>query len=138
MTAYKYKALTPDGTSVSGVIEAYDEFEAVAKIKEQYNIVLKVEEISQRKKFNVDLNEPLWISDKVLSLTASQFAILLRTGLPSARTVEVIAQQTSDKLMKRILTETAEDVSAGYSLAQSLESRGKKIPATFIETVRAG
>lgn len=119
-------------------MEAYDEFEAVARIKESCLVVLKVEPVPERKRERIDLNEPLWVSDKVLSLTASQFAILLRAGMPMSRTVEVIAQQITDRLMKRILTETAKDVSAGYSLSHSLETRGKKIPLTFIETVRAG
>lgn len=138
MTAYKYKALSRDGSKVSGVVEAYDEFEAVAKIKAECSVVLKIVPVQEKRRERIDLNEPLWVSDKVLSLTASQFAILLKAGMPAARTVEVIAQQTTDKLMKRILTEVAKDVAAGYSLSQSLETRGKKIPLTFIETVRAG
>lgn len=138
MTAYKYKALSRDGSKVSGVVEAYDEFEAVAKIKAECSVVLKIVPVQEKRRERIDLNEPLWVSDKVLSLTASQFAILLKAGMPAARTVEIIAQQTTDKLMKRILTEVAKDVAAGYSLSQSLESRGKKIPLTFIETVRAG
>ncbi len=138
MTAYKYKALSPDGGKVSGVVEAYNEFEAVAQIKAECPVVLKITPVTEKRRERVDLNEPLWVSDKVLSLTASQFAILLRAGIPAARTVEIIAQQTSDRLMRRILSQAARDVAAGYSLSQSLESRGKKIPPTFIETVRAG
>ena len=138
MNTYKYKALSKDGEQVRGVIEAYDEFEAVAAIKTQCSIVLKIEPVKARKREPINLNEPLWVSDKTLSLVSSQFAILLRSGLPAARTVEVVAQQTTDKLMKRILGQVAEDVAAGYPLSQSLESRGKKIPLTFIETVRAG
>ena len=138
MNAYKYKALSRDGEKVSGVVKAYDEFEAVARIKQECSVVLKVEQVTESKRERIDLNEPLWVSDKVLSMTASQFAILLRAGLPTARTVEVIAEQTTDRLMKRILRAVAEDVTAGYPLSQSLESRGKKIPLTFIETVRAG
>lgn len=139
MNTYKYKA-TPigGGKSVSGVIEAYSEYEAVAQIKSQSLVVDKITELTEKQGTHIDLNEPLWVSDKVLSLTASQFAIMLRAGLPMGRVVRLIAEQTSDKLMKRILTACAEDVSAGYSLAQSLEKNGKKIPATFIETVRAG
>ncbi len=138
MTVYKYKALSHDGGKVSGVVEAYNEFEAVAQIKAECSVVLKIAPVAEKRRERVDLNEPLWVSDKVLSLTASQFAILLRSGIPAARTVKIIAQQTSDRLMKRILNQTARDVAAGYSLSQSLESRGKKIPLTFIETVRAG
>lgn len=137
MQAYKYKALSPDGVKVSGVVEAFDEFEAVAKIKAECSIVLKIEPVKVKRE-RIDLNEPLWVSEKVLSMTASQFAILLRAGLPTVRTVEVIAGQTSDRLMKKILLQVADDVSAGYSLAQSFETRGKKIPIAFIETVRAG
>lgn len=138
MTVYKYKALSKDGSKVSGVVEAYDEFEAVAMIKAECSVVLKIDAVPEKHRQRVDLAEPLWVSDKVLSLTASQFAILLKAGMPAARTVEIIAQQTTDRLMKRILTEVAKDVAAGYSLSQSLETRGKKIPLAFIETVRAG
>lgn len=138
MNAYRYKAQSPDGKVVRGVVEAYDEYEAVAQIKRECPIVLSIKEVQQTERKSFDLNEPLWVSEKVLSLVASQFAILLRAGLPIAKTVSVIAQQTTDKLMKKILTEVAQDVNEGYPLSRSLESRGKKIPLTFIETVRAG
>ena len=138
MNTYRYKAQSGSGETVHGVIKAYDEFEAVARIKQENPIVLEINEVPESKRERIDINEPLWVSAKTLSLTASQFSILLRSGLPIARTVEVIAKQTTDKLMKRILTQVAEDVAAGYSLSQSLETRGKKIPLTFIETVRAG
>lgn len=139
MNTYKYKA-TPvgGGKSVTGVIEAYSEYEAVAQIKAQSLVVDKITELTEKQGAHIDLNEPLWVSDKVLSLTASQFAIMLRAGLPMGRIVQLIAEQTSDKLMKKILTACADDVAAGYSLAQSLEKNGKKIPVAFIETVRAG
>lgn len=138
MTTYKYTALSRSGGKVSGVVEAFNEFEAVAQIKNECSVVLKIAPVAEKHRERIDLNEPLWVSDKVLSLTASQFAILLRAGIPAARTVEIIAQQTSDRLMKKILNQVAKDVAAGYSLSQSLESRGKKVPLTFIETVRAG
>lgn len=137
MTAFKYKAISKDGAPVTGVIEAYDEFEAVAKIKEDCPIITKIEPVPQKRE-RIDLNEPLWVSEKVLTMVSSQFSILLRAGLPMVRVVELIAEQTDDRLMKKILRQVAEDVAAGYGLAQSFETRGKKIPTAFIETVRAG
>ena len=138
MTSFKYRARTAEGTAVNGVIEAYDEFEAVDQLRSTYAIVEKLDAMKEKKKVNIDINEPLWVTDKVLSLTASQFSIMLKAGLPMSRVVQLIADQTSDKLMKRILNACAADVAAGYSLARSLEKNGKKIPAVFIETVRAG
>lgn len=138
MTTYKYRARTADGTPVSGVVEAYSEFDAVEQIKRNCPVVEKVTAVKTSDRPHVDINEPLWVADKVLALTASQFAIMLRAGIQIGRVVELIAGQTTDKLMKRILNNCAEDVNAGYSLAASLERHGKKIPAAFIETVRAG
>lgn len=138
MKAYRYKALSRSGEKVSGFVEAVDEFEAVSKIKESANVILEIAEVKKGRGANINLNDPLWVSEKVLALTASQFAILLKAGLPIARTVEIIAHQSTDNLMKRILLEVKEDLLAGYGLAQSLDTRGKKIPQLFIETVRAG
>lgn len=137
MTTYRYKARDREGQVVHGVIEAYNEFEAVDHIKRTCPIVEKIEPVKGRR-IAIDLNEPLWVEDKSLSLVASQFSIMLKAGLPMSRVVALIAEQTNDKLMKRILNACADDVAAGYSLAQSLEKNGKKIPVTFIETVRAG
>ncbi len=138
MTTYKYRARTADGSLVNGVVEAASEFDAVDIIKRTCPIVEKVTAVRSSEKTHIDLNEPLWVSDKILSLTASQFQILLQAGIQMGRVVELIANQTTDRLMKRILTACAEDVNAGYSLAASLDRHGKKIPAAFIETVRAG
>ena len=54
------------------------------------------------------------------------------------RCVEMVASQTRNKYTRRMLEKVAEEVGAGYSLAQSFESNAPYLPATFIETVRAG
>jgi len=137
MTTFKYKAITKNGTEVTGVMEAYDEFEAIHKIKETYEIVTKISPVMMVLEHK-DLLPPLSVKEKSLALVCSQFSIILSAGLPMVRTVELIAEQTTDKQLKKILVQTAADVAAGYSLAQSLENKGRILPVTFIETVRAG
>lgn len=137
MTTFKYKAISNSGAQVTGVVEAYDEFEAINKIKETCRIVTKISPVSALLE-SKDLLPPLSVSHKSLALMCSQFSIILSAGLPMLRTVELIAGQTSDRSLKKILVQTAQDVAAGYSLAQSLENKGKILPVTFIETVRAG
>lgn len=138
MKTFKYKAKASDGSTVTGVIEAYDEFEAVDEIRRTCPIVEFVKPLKEERRINIDLNEPLWVSAKTLSLTANQFYIMLKSGLSMTRVIEIVAEQCDDKLMKRILKACAADVASGYSLANSLEKNGKKIPAVFIETIRAG
>ena len=79
------------------------------------------------------------INMKAFTVMCSQFAIILRAGIPIARTVHLIADKTTDKVLKRILTQVAEDVEAGRSISASFEERGGKLlPPTFVDTIRAG
>ena len=121
MTTYKYRAQAEDGKSYTGVVEAYDEYAAIEKLRRTYPIIEQLAPVKEKSGTSLRFNEPLWVSDRTLSVVASQFAIMLRAGLPMHRVVELIAAQTGDRLMKRILLACAADVAAGYSLARSLE-----------------
>ena len=138
MPTYRYKAISRDGAAISGVIDAYDEFVAIDTLKESGSIITKISEV---KKLNdgKELFTPVKVTDKTLAMVCSQFSIILTAGLPIVHAVELIAAQTSDKAMQKILKEVASDVAAGHSLAQSFDNKGgKQLPATFIETIRAG
>ena len=137
MTSFKYKAISHSGAQIEGVIEAFDRVEAVNLIKETCSIVLSVQEVRGLTKETKNLFAR--VSEKSLSLICRQFAIILAAGLPLVKTVELVADQVSDKLMKKILGQVAGDIASGRSLAASFETRGqKKLPTTFIETIRAG
>ncbi len=138
MTTYRYKGQTADGGKVSGIIRAYDEFEAVSKLRDTCAFVTKLEEVREH-------GESIWnrplstrIKDKELALICSQFSIILATGLPVVRCVEMVASQSRSKHIRRGLEKVAEEIGAGYSMAQSFENCLPGLPRTFIETVRAG
>jgi len=137
LQTYKYKAISKDGAAVSGVVQAFDEYTAVTKIKETCTVVTKISEVQGKTRERRELTLG-GFSEKSLAVMCSQFSIILGAGLPIVRAVELIAEQTADKELKRILTETAEDVGAGFGLAQSLQNKGRNLPPTFIETVRSG
>lgn len=139
MPTFRYKALSPDGANITGVIDAYDRFEAVAQIKQDCPIVISVEQVARLPHTGIDIWDSQRISEKQLALVSSQFAIILRTGISVVRATELICDQVADKRLRKLLQETAKDVASGYSLAASLENKGGKLlPPTFIETVRAG
>ena len=135
MTTFKYEAQSSSGAKMTGVIEAYDRLDAIAKIREQGGVVTKISET--KKKEGGSFLGPKKISEKELSLVCSQFGIILSSGLPLVRTVELVANQTENKDLRLLLTEVAHDVAAGHSLSDSFQDRGTTLPVTFIETVRA-
>lgn len=79
------------------------------------------------------------IDMKAFTVMCSQFAIILKAGIPVARTVHLIADKTTDKVLRRILKQVADDVEAGRTVSAAFEERGGKLlPPTFIDTIRAG
>ena len=47
MATYKYTAISKDGVKVSGVVEGFNEFDAVDRIKQDCDIVLKLTEVAE-------------------------------------------------------------------------------------------
>lgn len=139
MANYKYTAISKDGQKVTGVMEGYSELDAVDRIKQTCNVVLSVKELKEKQGLlNMELGKPK-LDAKAFTVMCSQFAIIINAGIPIARAVQLIAEKTTDKHLKKILTQVAEDVESGRSLASSFEERGSKLfPQTFIETIRAG
>ena len=142
MPTYKYSVQSRDGRRVSGVIDAFNEMDAVTKLKANYPIVLQIAEEKPAGKMAKFMTMDLGgnkLDDKAFTLMCSQFAVILKAGIPIRRTVELIADKMTDKTLKRILQEVAKDVEAGRSLSSSFEERGRKLfPVTFLETIRAG
>ena len=137
MTTYKYKGISADGAKVSGVIKAYDEFEAVSQLRETCSVVTKIEAVPEQAGGSVRLGARR-IKEQELAILCSQFAIILTSGLPIVRCVEMVAAQARTREVQQVLHHVAEDVSGGYSLAQSFSNAGTAFPVTFIETIRAG
>jgi len=136
---YQYNAITPDGIKTRGVVQAADEFSAVEKIKATCPIVTKITPVSA-KSGNIlqkDIGGKT-IDAKALSVMCSQFSIILRSGVPISKCMELIANQTEDKRLKKMLIGASEDVAEGTGIAKSFENNCKFLPITFIETIRAG
>ena len=142
MSTYRYTAVSKDGKKVSGVIDGFNELDAAAKIKENYSIVLQLAEVKEKGKAAQFLSLDIGgnrLDEKAFTLMCSQFAVILKAGIPITRTVELIADKMTNKPLKNILEQVAKDVEAGRSLSVSFAERGKKIfPVTFLETVYAG
>lgn len=137
MTTYKYKGISADGAKVSGVIKAYDEFEAVSQLRETCSVVTRIEAVPEQTGGSVRLGARR-IKAQELAILCSQFAIILTSGLPIVRCVEMVAAQARTREVQQVLRRVGEDVSGGYSLAQSFSNAGTAFPVTFIETIRAG
>ena len=121
-------------------MEGYNELDAVDRIKQTCDVILKLTPVKQDvgSLMSMDIGGNK-LNAKAFTVMCSQFSIILRAGIPIARTVHLIAEKTTDKTLKRILKSVAEDVESGRTVADAFNDRGGSIlPPTFVETIRAG
>ncbi len=143
MTTYKYIAQAASGEQVDGMIEAIDELEATAKLRNQYRAVLSLKEVhTVSPQLSAVLSMDIGggrLDAKAFTLMCNQFATILAAGIPIARAVRLIADKTGSRTIKKLLQKVGEDVEAGRTLSASFEEHGAGIlPPTFVETLRAG
>lgn len=139
MISYKYSALSRDGAKVNGVVEAIDEIHAVEKIKEKCPIVLDINEVKTGGVYDIlNLEIGKKVDVKALSVMCSQFSIILSAGTPINTTLAMIASQTEDKKLKKMLENATEDVNHGSTVEQAFRKNYNGLPEVFLETIRAG
>ncbi len=137
MPTYHYQAMYANGEKVEGVLEASSSSDAVVQIRRSYDVVINLTEIKNQKT-DVFKNYRK-VNLKAFSLMCKQFSIIMKSGLPIVQAVDLVANQTQDKVLKKLLIQVSEDISSGWSMSYSFEQRGKKIlPSTFTETVKSG
>ncbi|MDO4499990.1 MAG: type II secretion system F family protein [Erysipelotrichaceae bacterium] len=141
MLTYKYSAISKDGSKVHGVVEAYNELDAADKIKQSCDIIEKITQVKTKKSDSI-LNYEIGgkkLNKKAFTMMCSQFSTILKAGVPISRCTRLVADKTSDKVIKKMLDAVAKDVESGRSVTQSFKDEGGDIlPIVFIETINAG
>ena len=136
MGNFKYTAKSKSGELIHGVVEADDQFEAVAKIKQTCPVIVEIEETTRGEGITGPMLKR--IDDKNLSLMCDRFSMLIKVGLPIVDAVSMLSRQMEDKNISHILRDIAKDVSMGRSLYASFSSRKGVFPTTFLESVKSG
>lgn len=134
---FKYTATSKDGKRLNGLVTAADKGAAMRKIREENKGATIQSCAPQGIDLNVELTTPK-IDAKALAFACSQFKILLKAGLPLVRSIEVIAEQSTDKYLSKTFGEVAIQVGEGARFSDCLEKAEIELPTVFIETLRAG
>lgn len=141
MTSFSYRALGRDGTEIRGSLQAENEQAAILKIRRNYPVLLSIRKQSEKRSLRQLLELELGgrqIKPKILSVLCSQIAIMLRSGMTIAQVIHILAEQSTEKQLRRMMKQAAKEVEAGSTVAHALEQYQSYFPPTFIETVRIG
>lgn len=138
MPAYHYSALSSDGKTQRGVIEADNEKQLRAKLREQGLAPLQVTMVTSSKKgLGISLYRRKQIAIPDLALLTQQLATLLTAGLPVTESLLGVAEQSEKPTIKNILMSVRSRVLEGHSLANALSHFPQAFSELYCATIAA-
>lgn len=137
MLTYKYTARDPGtGAEVKADVEAESEQAAAQLIRKEGLVPINIR-LSERGSRGVMARfNRIKIKDKVLF--SRQLATLINAGLPLVQSLRSVAEQTTSKPLRIILSKVIADVESGSTLADSMAKFPEAFNQIYISLIAAG
>jgi len=133
---FQYKVRDRAGNVTTGSLIADSEALVLARLREQGFTPLDI----QRKKKSIGQIEfgGKKVKLKQIAVFSRQFATMVNSGLPILRALGILADQTENKELSRVLGESRLDVEQGASLSGALGKHDHVFNNLYISMVRSG
>jgi type IV pilus assembly protein PilC len=137
MPVYKWVAETRKGRIIKGELEAADEKIARLQLKRRNLTAKKIKPKPKDLFENVSFMQPK-VTSKDIVIFTRQFSTMIDAGLPLVQGLTILAEQTENKTLKKILQQVTKDVEGGASLAEALKRHPNVFDNLFVNLVAAG
>lgn len=137
MPTFTYRVKNKDGNMIEGLVEGETAGIAGEILGERG---LEVISLAEKKKslLSFDISFGAKVSIKDLAILARQLSVLISAKMPLVRSLRNLVKQTSNKRLKVVLAEIADQVEGGMKLSESLGKYPKIFSAFFVNIVRSG
>jgi type IV pilus assembly protein PilC len=139
-TAYAYKGRDAAGKIHKGRVDAPSESAVASRLRTMGLSPVSISEASEGTGLNRELNISLGSGVKLkdLAIMSRQMATMIGAGLSLLRTLNILAEQTENKKLAKILGTVRDDVETGVSISDSMRKHADVFPPLMINMVRAG
>ncbi len=134
MPHYQYEGITQTGKQVTGTVVAADDNEAKSSLRKTRIRVTAVQE-----------KQPAPLTDflsrvrlRDVSAFTRQFASMNSSAIPLVQSLDAIAEQTENSILRRAVSKISADVQSGVSLAEALSRSPDIFNRLYCAMVRAG
>lgn len=138
MPNFKYVAYSKDGKELKGSIDAVDQEDAARKIKEQGQMVVKIDtETAMDKEISLSFGKKK-ASSRDLSVFCRQFVSISTAGVAIVDALEMLGDQTENKALQEAIYNVKASVQKGETLAGSMRQQDGIFPTIMVNMVEAG
>jgi type IV pilus assembly protein PilC len=139
VTTYRYSVRDRAGKLVNGELAAETEAALVQRLKQMGYAPVSIEKTNGGMK--TEINIPGFgpkVKLKDLAIFSRQFATMINSGLSLMRSLSILAEQTENKELARVIGEVRNDVEAGGALSASMGKHPKVFPPLMVNLCKAG
>ena len=135
---YEYAVRDRKGKLVNGKLEAPTEAALVQKLRGMGYAPVSVRESNAGMNRELSLPGGNRVKLKDLSVMSRQFATMINSGLSLLRALSILAEQTENKALAKVLAEVRGAVETGQSLSSAFARHPRIFPPLMVNMVRAG
>ena len=137
MSIYKYKAISKEKRTVSGLVEAGSIDGAAEVLQEKGFVILSLKQEAEeaKHKYLGILNR---VKAKDLVVFSRQFAVMVSANVTIVQALKILVDQTANIKLKVIISEIAFEVDSGSKLSDAMAKRPNIFSDFFTSVIRSG
>jgi type IV pilus assembly protein PilC len=136
---YNYSVRDRQGKIVSGTLEAESQAVVAAKLKQMGYAPISISK--HKAGMKTEINIPGFgkkVKLKDLAVMTRQFAVMINSGLSLLRSLTILAEQSENKELARVLGEVRNDVEVGTALSVAMGKHPEVFPPLMVNMTKAG
>lgn len=134
MAKFSYTAITKEGKTVTGTMDASGRESVVSSLSRQG---LRPIVVKKQGGFNINLGKPK-VKSRDLVIFTRQLSTMVSAGVPLNRTLDTLGDQATNKYFKTVISQISKDVESGTALGDAFEKHPDIFSDIYINMVRAG
>ncbi len=131
MPTFEYTARTQQGEETTGTMDAASRDEVVSELRKRRMVLVRLREAKKTKRRGR-------VPTRDIVIFTRQFATMINSGLPLVQALDILAQQTDNKILSEVTKEVVYDVESGNTLADALSKHKNAFTDLFVNMVAAG
>jgi type IV pilus assembly protein PilC len=132
--SYSARPATGVGGIQNGEVDLTSKDEVLAYLHKQKLIPVSVREKPRDLSFTFGTG----IKTRDIVIFTRQFATMINSGLPLVQALDILAEQTENTFLRKVIQEVLYDVESGHTLADAMGKHPKVFTDLFVNMVAAG
>ncbi len=134
MAKFRFSAISPDGSTITGIEEAVTASMARRALAERDLAPIQITEKKSLLQFEITREK---VPRRELMHFSRQLAVFMKAGIPVLEALEVLSDEVGSVQFKRILAEMADDLHAGETFASAADAHPEAFPPYYLGILRS-